>query len=96
MSTITAIVRNGRIEVDQPLNLPEGTVLQIPLPKNAERDDESMRPEEIEQVLAAMDRMEPLQMSDTELAWEADRQARRDSEKMHFYERASKLHGMWK
>jgi hypothetical protein len=40
--------------------------------------------------------MEPLRMTDAELAaWEADRKARRDWEKAHFFERAGKLQRMW-
>jgi hypothetical protein len=55
-----------------------------------------MSPEEIQQVLAAMDQMEPLQMTDAELAaWEADRRARREAEKARFFEHAEKLRGMW-
>ena len=38
MKTIQAIFRNGRIETDEPLNLPEGTRLLIPIP-NGESDD---------------------------------------------------------
>ena len=32
MTMIKAVVRNGRIEVDDPLNLPDGTQLTIPIP----------------------------------------------------------------
>jgi len=94
MMTIKAVVRNGRIEVDEPLDLPDGTVLQIPLPSDTERaEDDEMSPDEIQRVLAAMDRMEPLQMTDAELAaWEADRQARKEWEKAHFFKHAEKLH----
>jgi hypothetical protein len=97
MMTITAIVRNGRIEVNEPLDLPDGTILQIPVPGDEEKvDRESMSQEEILRVLDAMDHMQPLQMSDAELAaWEADRQARKESEKARFIESAKKLHGMW-
>ena len=97
MTMIKAVVRGGRIEVDEPLDLPDGTVLQIPVPGDAERTaDDAMSAEEIQRVLAAMDRMEPLQMSDAELAaWEADRQARREREKALFLERAEKLQRMW-
>lgn len=84
MNTIKAVVRNGRIEVDEPLDLPDGTELRIPRP-----DDGSPSPEEIELALAAMDRMEPLDMTDDELAaWEADRHARREAEKATFFARA--------
>ena len=95
MNTIKGIVRNGRIEVDEPLGLPEGTVLEIPMPGDIGADD-AMSPKEIEQVLAAMDRMEPLRMTDAELAaWEADRRARKEWENAHFRERADKLQRMW-
>src|SRR5262245_55778839 len=97
MTTIKAVVRNGRIEVDEPLDLPDGTILQIPVPANTENPaDDPMSHEEIEQVLTAMDRMEPLQMTDAELAaWEADRKSRREREKAHFFEHAEKLQRMW-
>lgn len=97
MTTIKAVVRNGRIELDEPLDLPDGTVLQIRVPDEVGKDsDAPMSPEEIQQVLAAMDQMEPLQMTDAELAaWEADRRARREAEKARFFEHAEKLRGMW-
>jgi hypothetical protein len=85
MTTIKATVRNGRIEVDEPLDLPDGTVLQIPVPDDSSRADDEMSPDEIQRILDAMDRMQPLQMTDAELAaWEADRQARKEAEKAHF------------
>lgn len=97
MTTIKAVVRGGRLEVDEPLDLPDGTVLQIPVPDGAERtDDGPMSADEIREVLAAMDRMEPLQMTDAELAaWEADRHARKELAKAQFRERAEKLQRMW-
>src|SRR6266436_3299844 len=32
MTTIKAIIRNGRIEVEEPIDLPDGTELTIPIP----------------------------------------------------------------
>ena len=32
MTVLKGVVSNGRIELDEPLNLPNGTVLMIPLP----------------------------------------------------------------
>ncbi len=100
MTTIKAVVRDGRIELDERLDLPDGTVLRIPLPNGdlvVDDDDAPRTPEEIERVLAAMDAMIPLQMTDEELAaWEADRHARREAEKATFFERADKLSAMWK
>jgi hypothetical protein len=94
MTTIRATVRGGRIEVDEPIDLPDGTQLLIPIP-NGEADDE-MGPEEIARVLAAMDRLEPLEMTEAELAaWEADRQARKEAEKADFARRAARVEGLW-
>ncbi len=100
MTTITATVRDGRIEPDQPFDLPEGTALRISVPDGAalpeEDDDPPMTPEEIARVLKLMDEMEPLQMTDAEIAaWEADRQARKEWDKAHFFDRADKLAKMW-
>jgi hypothetical protein len=93
MITIKATIRNGRIELEEPLDLPEGTEVQITVP---ESDNEPMSPEEIDRILDAMDRMEPLQMSDAELAaWEGDRQARKEWEKAHFFAHAEKVRRMW-
>jgi hypothetical protein len=70
MNTIKATVRNGRIEVDEPLDLPDGTELLIPLPNGAEEreEDEPMTPEEIARVLAAMEKIEPFDWTDEERA----------------------------
>lgn len=54
MSAIVGIVRGGRIELDEPLDLPDGTEINIALPKNLSNDDPPMTPEEIERTLAAM------------------------------------------
>jgi hypothetical protein len=53
MTTIKAIVRNGRIEVDKPIDLPDGTELTIPLPGTPQtlgmrEEDWSDAPEAIE------------------------------------------------
>lgn len=46
--------------------------------------------------LAAMDRIEPLEMTDAEhAAWEAERQARKQREKAAFAEHAEVLRRMW-
>ena len=39
MSTIKAIVRNGRIEVADPIDLPDGTELTIAVPGSSVRAD---------------------------------------------------------
>lgn len=94
MITIRAAVRGGRIEPDEPIDLPDSTEVQITVPEYD--DDEPISPEEIGPVLAAMDRMEPLRMSDEELAaWEADRHARKEWEKTYFFGHADELRRMW-
>jgi hypothetical protein len=100
MTMIKAIVRNGRVELDEPLDLPDGTELLISLPKGAEGtdlDDEGpMSAEEIARVLAAMDRMVPFDRTpQEETRLEADRLARKEWEKLHFNEHADKLRRMW-
>ena len=96
MITIKATVRDGRIELDEPLDLPDGTELTIPVPDGAEWRNEPMSAVEIERVLAARDGMTSLAMTDAELAdWEADRLARREREKSQFSERYDKLSRAW-
>jgi hypothetical protein len=96
MTMLKGVVSKGRIELDEPLNLPDGTVLMIPLPNGKLDDDEPMTQEEIDRQLALMDQMEPLQMTDEEIAaWEAERKAQREWDKSHFFERAKKLEKMW-
>jgi len=96
MTMLKGVVSKGRIELEEPLNLPDGTVLMIPLPYGKLDDDEPMTQEEIDRRLALMDQMEPLQMTDEEIAeWEADRKAQREWDKSHFFERAKKLEKIW-
>lgn len=58
MSAIVGIVRGGRIELDEPLDLPDGTAINIPLPTGLSNDDPPMTPEEIERTLAAMNALD--------------------------------------
>jgi hypothetical protein len=58
-SRLKGVIRNGRVEVDEPIDLPDGTrVVVASLPTDC--DDGPMSPEEIARVLAAMHRLEPL------------------------------------
>src|SRR5437879_2460260 len=69
---------------------------QIPTPLAREAADDNMSPEEIAKLLAVMDQLEPLELTDAErAAWEAERQARKTWEKAHFAEQANKLQSMW-
>jgi hypothetical protein len=65
MTTITAIVRNGRIEVDEPIDLPDGTELTIPIPHlpailGIRDKDWSDTPEAIDAWIHWYDSLEPL------------------------------------
>ena len=91
MTTIKAIVRGGRLEVEEPIDLPDGTEVDI----SVRETDTLMSPEEIERVRAAMDQMIPFVMSDEELAaWEAERQERKEWEKARFFDRAESIRRM--
>ena len=101
MSTMIAIVRNGQIELPAPIDLPDGTEVELRLPEpegvdgNLEEEG-PVTPEEIALILAAMEKIEPFEMSAEErAALAADRQARKEWEKSHFNEHAEKLRGNW-
>jgi len=96
MTGIKATVTGRRLELDVPADWPDGTEVEIhPLVKVAAGDD-AMLPEEIATLLAAMDQMEPLDLTDAErTAWESQRQARKEWEKSQFAQHAAKLRRMW-
>ena|SRR5437016_143017 len=98
MNAIKATIRNGRIETDKPLNLPDGTQLIIPLPSQISDDDEGWdnSPAGIVAWLKWYDSLQPLIFTEQErAALESDRQARKEWEKAHFDERAEDLRGRW-
>ena len=77
MTAIKAIVRSGKIEVDEPVPLPDGTVLSIPIPTTelGMREEEwSDIPEAIEEWIRWYDALEPLEFTPEErAAWDAAR-----------------------
>jgi hypothetical protein len=83
----------------EPANIPDETEVEIvPVglmdPVDAE---EAISPDEIARTLAAMDEIEPFDMTDEErAAIGADRQARKGWEKSRFNEHADRLRSMWK
>jgi hypothetical protein len=94
MTTMTAVVRNGQLELPKPIDLPDGTRVEILLPESQEQGPTT--PEEIARTLAALDRIEPFETTEQELAaLEADRRARKEWEKAHFDERGEKLRRIW-
>src|SRR5438128_12394360 len=63
------VIRAGRVEVDEPINLPDGSEVTIIGHANGVQDnDRPMTPAEIAQTLAAMSRVEPFDMTDEERA----------------------------
>ncbi len=98
MIPIKAVVRNGRLETDEPINLPDGTEILIPL-SNGPLDDEEgwdNSPEGIAAWLQWYTSLEPLIFTEEEkAAREADRTARKEWEKANFQEYTDKLIRMW-
>jgi hypothetical protein len=86
MTMIKAIIRNGRIEVDEPIDLPDGTELTIPIPAlpttlGLRDEDGSDSPEAIENWIRWYDSLEPLAFTAEErAAWEAARREQRQHE----------------
>ncbi len=98
MKAITGIVRNGQIVADQPVTWPDGCRVVIePAPEEAEtlgirEEDWPTDPEGIARLLALMDQIEPLEMTpEEEVAWQADRRARKDWAKAHFEKRSQQI-----
>jgi hypothetical protein len=60
MTTIRTVIRDRRIEVPAPKDLPDGTEVLLTIGTNFGDDDGPMPPEEIARVLAGMRRLEPL------------------------------------
>lgn len=98
---VKGVISEGRVEVDEPINLPDGSEVTITgrphgkfigLPDN----DRPPTPEEIAATLAAMDQIESLELTDEERAdWEAELRARKEWEEAHFEEHSEKLRRMW-
>ena len=102
MTMIKATIRNGRIEHQERVPLPDGTEFMIPLPNGKlenvlpceEHWDNS--PEGIEEWIKRFNELEPLQFTEAELVqMETDRQERKAWEKAHFFEEAERLRKMW-
>jgi hypothetical protein len=74
VTTVRTVIHDRRIEVPAPDDLPDGTEVILSIGTDVIDDDGPMPPEEIARVLAAMGRMQPLEIPDdvaAELdAWE--------------------------
>jgi hypothetical protein len=97
MSTLKGIIRNGQVIVIGPTDLPDGTEVEIlPVVLSSVDHQAQMTPDEIARTLAAMEQIEPFEMTDAErAAIEADRQARKEWEKAHFDEHGDRLRRIW-
>ena len=98
MEPIKARVRNGRIETDGPVDLPDGTKVLILRPNAADSPEEQRddTPEGIAAWLKWYDSLDPLIFTDKEQeAWKQDQKARKDWELAHADERSEKLRRLW-
>ena len=97
MTMIKATIKGGRLEVDVPADWPDGTEVEVyPREPGNQDDAEMMSAEEIAQTLAAMDQVEPLEITAAErAAWEAERAGRTRREKARFAEHAESLRRIW-
>jgi len=70
---IKGVIRNGRVEVAEPIDLPDGSEVIITGPTNGQSaepadKDRPMSPSEIAETLTAMERVEPFDLTDEERA----------------------------
>jgi hypothetical protein len=70
---VKGVIRNGRVEVAEPINLPDGSEVTITgsangQPRGLADSDRPMTPHEIAETLATMDKVEPFEMSDEDRA----------------------------
>jgi hypothetical protein len=64
MKTIKATIRNRRIDVPAPNEMPDGTEVTVTIESSASNEAGPMSPEEIARVLAAMQQLQPLEIPD--------------------------------
>jgi hypothetical protein len=97
MDAINAVVRNGRVETDEPIDLPDGTRLVVrPADDDDVEDGWDNSPEGIAAWLKWYDSLEPLIFTPEEQkALEEDRKARKAWELAHADERHEKLRRLW-
>lgn len=74
MTTVRTVIHDRRIEIPAPADLADGTEVILTIGTDVADDDGPMSPAEITRVLAAMGRLQPLEIPDdvaAELdAWE--------------------------
>ena len=98
MGAIRGVIRKGQVIVAEPADLPDETEVEIvPVGIVGPADGEgTMSPDEIARTLAAMDQVEPFELTDEEVAAiSADRRARKEWEEARFFEHADRLRDAW-
>ena len=98
VTTLKGTIQNGQVVLPEPTDLPDGTEVEIlPVSRAEAADDEGpVTPDEIARTLAAMEQIEPFEMTDQErAAIEAERRAHKEWEKARFDAHADRLREMW-
>ena len=98
MEAIKAMVRNGRIETDGPVDLPDGTKVLILRSNTSDSAEDQWddSPEGIAAWLKWYDSLDPLIFTDKEReAWKQDQKNRKEWELAHADERSEKLRRLW-
>ena len=97
MTPIKAIARNGRIEVDDPIDLPDGTELTIPIPDSTATsrladEDRPESPAAIAEWIRWYDALEPLAFTPEErAAWQAARKEQKEFELAQWQKRSERI-----
>ena len=92
MSTVIVkgVVRNGRVELSRPLDLPDGAEVEV----HATESEAPMTLEE-RATLSRLDEFEPVEWSDEErAAWEVERQAKKERAKAEADARHARLRSL--
>lgn len=97
MTTLRATILGRRLEVDVPADWPDGAEVEIhPVEQGTDAVGGAMSAEEIARTLAAMERIEPFELTEAERsAREAERLARKERDKAQFVQHADKLRSAW-
>ena len=97
MNILKGIIHDGQVVLRKRADLPEGTEVEIvPVELARLTDDEPMTTDEITRTLAALDAIQPFELSVSERATiESERRARKEWEKARFNEHAERLRELW-
>jgi hypothetical protein len=102
MTTITAVVRSGRIKVDEPSDLPDGSAVEVTFrpataiqaPFGMSEEEQGTTPEAVEQWIATFETIPaPVMTNDEWSAWNTRRNEDREWEFANEAAREAKLRG---